>query len=137
MEYRVDEVFANGEWVTGILRNNQPVASILPGLCDREKREIEEKFHGWVGTEDYDACFAFDCVKDEIEGIDSAEIQYEIDNVIDILNDVKRIVKSKRAKELLRNAIDRLEDDVRRMLEDVDTCTELACEKINKFLEKQ
>ena len=136
MKFSVDEIFANGEWVTGILYDNQPVAMMVPGLNGRQKREVEEKFQEWVGVENEDVELFLDCVKDDISGIDAVNVQYEIGHVVDILQEVRGIVKSKRAKELLRNAISRLEDDIYEMLDDVDTSTELALERINKFLEK-
>lgn len=136
MKFSVDEIFANGEWVTGILYDNQPVAMMVPGLNGRQKREVEEKFHEWVGVENEDVELFLDCVKDDIAGIDAVNVQYEIGHVVDVLQEVRGIVKSKQAKELLLNAISRLEDDIYGMLDDVDTSTELALERINKFLEK-
>lgn len=136
MKFTVDEIFANGEWVTGILYDNQPVAMMVPGLNGRQKREVEEKFQEWVGVENEDVELFLDCVKDDISGIDAVNVQYEIGHVVDVLQEVRGIVKSKQAKELLLNAISRLEDDIYRMLDDVDTSTELALERINKFLEK-
>lgn len=136
MKFSVDEIFANGEWVTGILYDNQPVAMMVPGLNGRQKREVEEKFQEWVGVENEDVELFLDCVKDDISGIDAVNVQYEIGHVVDVLQEVRGIVKSKQAKELLRNAISRLEDDIYEMLDDVDTSTELALERINKFLEK-
>lgn len=136
MKFSVDEIFANGEWVTGILYDNQPVAMMVPGLNGRQKREVEEKFQEWVGVENEDVEFLLDCVKDDINAIDAVDVQYEIGHVVDVLQEVRGIVKSKQAKELLLNAISRLEDDIYRMLDDVDTSTELALERINKFLEK-
>lgn len=136
MKFSVDEIFANGEWVTGILYDNQPVAMMVPGLNGRQKREVEEKFQEWVGVENEDVELFLDCVKDEISGIDAVNVQYELDRVVDVLQEVRGIVKSKQAKELLRNAISRLEDDIYKMLDDIDTSTELALERINEFLEK-
>lgn len=136
MKFSVDEIFANGEWVSGILYDNQPVAMMVPGLNGRQKREVEEKFQEWVGVENEDVELFLDCVKDDISGIDAVDVQYEIGHVVDVLQEVRGIVKSKQAKELLLNAISRLEDDIYTMLDDIDTSTELALERINKFLEK-
>lgn len=136
MKFSVDEIFANGEWVTGILYDNQPVAMMVPGLNGRQKREVEEKFQEWVGVENEDVELFLDCVKDDINAIDAVDVQYEIGHVVDVLQEVRGIVKSKQAKELLLNAISRLEDDIYKMLDDVDTSTELALERINEFLEK-
>lgn len=134
--YDFDVMFENEEWVSCVLDHGEPIIQIVPGLTANKKFEAEKTLETWVGMENGEIDATLECVKDDIVGIDTAQVEYELDGILDILQEVRAIVKSKRAKELLENAIDRIEDDVRYLLGSIDTSTELACERINEFLEK-